>query len=64
MAYTVQGKIAPRGYHVYEYVNWENVKTGEKVTTEIKTNKDFVLLSGKNYGQKSCESGHCRSYSQ
>ena len=68
VAYTVQAKIASRGYHVCKNVNWENVKAGEKVTIQIETNKDYqnrpVLLCGKSYGRKSCQIGHCRSYSQ
>ena len=44
MAYTVQAKIASCGYHVYKNVNWENVKAGEKVTTEIKSNKDSIKI--------------------
>ena len=44
MAYTVQAKIASRGYDVYKNVNWENVKAGEQVTIEIETNKDSIKI--------------------
>ena len=44
MAYTVQAEIASRGYDVYKNVNWENVKAGEQVTTEIETNKDSIKI--------------------
>ena len=68
MAYTVQAKIASRGYDVYKNVNWENVKAGEQVTIEIETNKDYQnrpgLLCGKSYGPKSCQIGHYRPYYQ
>ena len=40
MAYTVQTKIASRGYHVYKNVNWGNAKEGDKVTIEIETDKE------------------------
>lgn len=51
----------------YKIVYWENVKLGEKVTTDVESNKGSILLNllcGKSYGRKSYQIGHCQSYSQ
>ena len=51
----------------YKIVYWENVKSGEKVTTDVESNKGSILLNllcDKSYGRKSCQIGHCQSYSQ
>ena len=37
--YPFDSKVTSRGYHVYRNSTWQNVKSGDKVKVEIKTNK-------------------------